>query len=183
MKGSKHDYYQTTPMIKVPLLGEAAVGKTSIAKYLSGGVFREDYELTVGVDIFIRFLQYDGLTFKLLLWDIAGQRRFSPLRKIFYRGAKGALVVFDITRPETFKMIPSWINDLQKHEPNTPFVLVGNKLDLESRRVIDRDSGEKLARYYNTAYFETSAKTGEGVLEAVRYLIKRIALKRAAISF
>jgi len=183
MKSSKYDFNQTTPMIKVPLLGEAAVGKTSIAKYLSGGVFREDYELTVGVDIFIRFLQYNGLTFKLLLWDIAGQRRFSPLRKIFYRGAKGALIVFDITRSETFKMVPSWINDLQQHEPNTPFVLVGNKLDLNGKRVVDKEAGEKLARYYKTAYFETSAKTGEGIVEAVKYLIKQIALKRAVISF
>jgi len=182
MKKSDYDYNPTIPMLKIPLLGESAVGKTSIATYLSGGVFKEDYDLTIGVDIFIRFLQYDNLTFKILLWDIAGQRRFSPLRKIFYKGAKGALIVFDITRKETFKMLPMWITDLQKHEPGTPFVIIGNKSDLSSQRVIDRELGEKIAHYYDTAYFETSAKTGEGIVEAIKYLVRKIAVKHAVIS-
>lgn len=171
-----------TPMLKIPLLGEAAVGKTSIATYLAGGTFKDDYDLTVGVDIFIRFVHNNGTTLKVLLWDIAGQRRFSPLRKIFYRGAKGAIVVFDLTRPETFKMVPLWIADLQKHVPNTPFVIVGNKRDLDRYRVIDREKGEKLAKLYGTAYFETSAKTGEGVTEALNYLLANIAKRHGVIS-
>lgn len=169
-------------MIKIPLMGEAVVGKTSLATYLSGGTYTKDYEMTVGVDIFIRFIDIKQYTFKVLLWDIAGQRRFSPLRKIFYRGSKGAIFMFDLTRPETFKVLPNWIRDFQANNPGTPFLIVGNKTDLVEQRRVPREFGELLARHYNTEYYETSAKTGEGVERAFYALLRKIAKKYASIS-
>jgi len=169
-------------MIKIPLLGEAVVGKTSIATYLSGGVFSKEYDMTIGVDIFIRFFTAQEYTFKILLWDIAGQRRFSPLRKIFYKGSKGAIFVFDLTRPNTLKALPNWINDFLANNPNTPFIVVGNKKDLKSERAVPREYGEALAKKYNTDYVETSAKTGEGIEQAFYKLLRKIAKKYAAVS-
>ena len=170
------------PMIKIPLLGEAVVGKTTLATYLSGGVYKKEYEMTVGVDIFIRFMDIKDYTFKILLWDIAGQRRFSPLRKIFYKGSKGALFLFDLTRPETFKALPAWIKDFQSNNPGTPFIIIGNKKDLEHMRRVPREYGEALARHFNTVYFETSVKTGEGVDKAFYALLKKITSRYASIS-
>ena len=171
-----------SPMLKIPLLGEAVVGKTTLATFLSGGVFKKDYDMTIGVDIFIRFLNLGNHTFKILLWDIAGQRRFSPLRKIFYKGSKGAIFMFDITRPSTFKMLPHWIKDFITNNPNTPFIIVGNKIDLEAQRRVDKEAGAELAKYFGTEYYETSVKTGQGVETAFRSLIRKIAKKYASIS-
>ncbi len=170
------------PMIKIPLLGEAVVGKTSMATFLSGGVFKKDYDMTIGVDIFIRFFDWGDYTFKVLLWDIAGQRRFSPIRKVFYKGSKGAIFMFDISRASTFKMLPHWIKDFVKNNPNTPFIIVGNKKDLESQRQVDPEAGRELASYFGTEYYETSVKTGEGVERAFRAIIHKIAKKYASIT-
>lgn len=170
------------PTLKIPLLGEAYVGKTTIANFLSGGGYVKDYNMTVGVDIFLRYIDLKNNTIRIQLWDLAGQRRFSFLRKIFYRGSHGAIFIFDITRARTFLMLEDWINDFIAHHPNTPFIIVGNKKDLEENRAVYPNEAMILAKKYNTEYIETSAKTGENVEKALRILLQRIARRKAVIS-
>ena len=170
------------PMLKIPIMGEAVVGKTSIANVLSGGGYIKDYEMTIGVDVFTRFIKVKGNTYKVYLWDIAGQKRFSALRRIFYRGSHAGLFVFDITRKETFLSLESWINDFLSHHPNVPILIVGNKIDLEEHRDVPSELGEALAKKYSTFYIETSAKTGENIELAFKMLIAQYIKKYAVIS-
>jgi len=169
-------------VLKIPILGEAYVGKTTIANVLSGGGYVKDYKMTVGVDIFMRYIDTPRGTLRVQLWDLAGQRRFSFLRKIFYKGSHGALFVFDITREKTFSLLDDWIRDFKYLHPKTPIIIVGNKKDLEENRQVPKELGESLATKYDTEYIEISAKTGENVEYAFQTLLRKIAREVAVIS-
>jgi len=171
-----------SPVLKIPILGEAYVGKTTIANVLSGGGYIKDYRMTVGVDIFMRYLDTPHGTLKIQLWDLAGQRRFSFLRKIFYRGSHGAIFMFDITREKTFYMLNDWIQDFLALYPETPVIILGNKKDLKDKRKVDTELGMELAKRYSTQYIETSAKTGENVEYAFKMLLNMIARNLAVLS-
>ncbi|KAG1054963.1 hypothetical protein G6F43_003053 [Rhizopus delemar] len=126
-------------------------------------------ELTIGVEFGSRFITLtDGKQIKLQIWDTAGQESFRSITQSYYRGAAGALIVYDISRRETFEHASTWLADVRKHaNPHTTIVLVGNKCDMETRsRQVTREEGEKFARDNSIPLFiETSAKSAENVEE------------------
>lgn len=158
---------------KIVLVGDTGVGKTSLVRRYVWGVFSEELPRTVGVDFYVKDLKVDGRDVRLVIWDLAGQGRFTFVRYVFYRGAKGAMVVFDLSREETFKAVTSWVWEVRQHCGVIPILLIGNKLDLERR--VKREEVEKMAKQLGVdGYAEVSAKTGQGVSEAFEELARLI---------
>ena len=154
---------------KMLLLGDGAVGKTSLIKQYIKGEYKGDYKPTIGVDVYTKEIRFshqgEEVSLNLGVWDIAGQKQFEMFRKNFFKGAKAALVVFDYTRPETFSSVETgWIKDLQELSGNVPFILIGNKIDLP--RQVDYDLANGLASNYGIKFIETSAKDNINVEQA-----------------
>ena len=164
--------------LKVLLTGAAAVGKTSLVQRFIKNRFAANYKLTVGVDILTKDVEFKPQEVATLsIWDIGGQQRFEFIRSTFYKGAAGALLVFDLTREQTYTETRKWLTEIRQFAgDNIPFVLIGNKLDLmeDVGVVIDRDEARKFAENEGSIYIETSAKTGEKVDEAFTELTRRI---------
>ena len=161
-----------TAVYKIVTLGEPAVGKTSlVTKYITGR-FERDYRRTLGIDISTYDTKLNGNTFKLLIWDLAGQDIFIDLRTRYCQGATGGVVVFDLTRPQTLEEVPEWIKSFRSSVGEVPVViLLGNKADLEKQRKITVEQGEEMARKLKLhSYSETSAKTGHHVTEVFNTL-------------
>ena len=168
--------------LKVLLTGAAAVGKTSLVQRFIKQRFAANYKLTVGVDILTKDVEFkQGEVATLSIWDIGGQQRFEFIRSTFYKGAAGALLVFDLTREQTYIEVRKWLTEIRQFAgQDIPFVLIGNKYDLleDVGEVIDRDEARALAEGENSIYIETSAKTGINVDEAFTELTRRIIEKR-----
>lgn len=157
-------------LFKVVVLGEGAVGKTAIVTRFSHGFFRTDYKTTIGSqfavkNVSIKKPDYSEVTVKLQIWDVAGQSRFQILRPMYYRGSSGGILVFDVTRRRTFIVLEEWLDELYKAINKTiPIILVANKTDLPDR-VVEPSEGREFADRHNMPYLESSAKTGEGVVD------------------
>lgn len=149
-------------LFKIIVLGDGGCGKTALTVRFSQGYFQESYKMTVGVDFSVKLLEAAGRKAKLQIWDTGGQERFSFVRPLYYRGAMGALLVFDVTNRESFDHLPNWIEELESNAGKVPFVLVGNKIDLD--RVVSSEEAWDFCKQFNIPYYyETSAKTGEAV--------------------
>lgn len=164
--------------LKVLLCGAAAVGKTSLVQRFIKNRFAANYKLTVGVDILTKDVEFRaGEIATLSIWDIGGQQRFEFIRSTFYKGASGALLVFDLSRAQTYEEIQKWLTEVRQFAgEDIPFVLIGNKADLieDVGEVIDRDEARALAESEGSIYIETSAKTGINVDESFTELTRRI---------
>jgi small GTP-binding protein len=163
--------------LKVLLTGAAAVGKTSLVQRFIKNRFQANYKLTVGVDILTKDVEFrQGEIATLSIWDIGGQQRFEFIRSTFYKGAAGTLLVFDLTREQTYTEIRKWLTEIRQFAGQIPFVLIGNKADLieDVGVVIDRDEARSFAESEGSIYIETSAKTGINVDEAFTELTRRI---------
>jgi Ras-related protein Rab-2A len=125
------------------------------------------HDLTIGVEFGARMINIDSKQIKLQIWDTAGQESFRSITRSYYRGAAGALLVYDITRRETFDHLASWLEDARQHaNPNMTIMLIGNKSDLNHRRAVSTAEGEQFAREYGLIFLETSAKTAFNVEDA-----------------
>ncbi|KAI8874493.1 ras-domain-containing protein, partial [Backusella circina FSU 941] len=114
-----------------------------------------------------RFVTVNDQQIKLQIWDTAGQESFRSITRSYYRGAAGALLVYDITRRDTFENLTTWLDDVRQHaNPNTVIMLIGNKCDLESNRQVSREEAEAFAKEHNLSFLETSAKSAENVEDA-----------------
>ncbi len=171
---------------KILCIGPAAVGKTSLLHRFVQGKFSERYEYTMGVDYLSKELEFSPKNHATLtIFDLSGQERYKFLRNTFYKGASGALVVFDLTRADTFEKVKEWVAELKILAGDVPFVLIGNKSDLlkDVGNVIDKDAVGKFVEENTSIYIETSAKTGDNVEEIFMELTRRMAFRTDKIKF
>ena len=150
--------------LKILVIGDSSVGKTSLLLKYIDDYFSETQISTIGVEYKEKVITLNNRKIGLQIWDTSGQERFRSITQNFYRGADGILFVFDVTNKESFDNIKMWLNEPQVVELNSQKILVGNKIDLEEQRVISKEKMEDLgAKNNNLVSFETSAKTGENV--------------------
>lgn len=165
-------------LFKTIVVGDGAVGKTAITFRYATDKFQENYKMTIGVDFTIKHLQIKDKTIKCQIWDTGGQEKFSKIRPLYYRGALGCLVVYDVTNESSFESLSHWFGEVQTYCMEIPIILVGNKIDLENDRVITPEEGKRYAREkskeigYKIPYLETSAKTGETIKKVFQDLVK-----------
>ncbi len=159
---------------KIPLVGDGAVGKTSLIIKFVENMFKHEYKSTIGVDIFTKSVKIDKDDVLITLWDIAGQERFKIIRKGFFEGAAGAIIVYDVTRKETFENIENWLKEVQEFTGPIPMIICGNKIDLANQRQVSTKQGSSYASKLNKTFIETSAKTGENVENAFIELCSEI---------
>ena len=167
------DYDKTCQIL---LLGDMAVGKTCLINRYTNGVFKEEYISTVGFDYYTKQEEINNKTVQVKLWDTAGQERFKTLTPNFLRNAEGVIIVFDVTSHDSFDNVKGWINSIKSNlgENIIPIIIVGNKIDMENMREISKEDGKKIASENDFKYFETSAKTGIGVDEAIKEIVNQI---------
>ena len=170
-------------VFKIVILGDSAVGKTSLINQFVENAFEEDYKPTLGANIIRKdvMLEYLNTKVRLIVWDLAGQEKYNVVRSLYYQGCVGALLVYDITRTNTFNNIEAkWLDDFKKYvKREGVYLLIGNKSDLVNQRMISNEDGSKLAEKINASKFvETSAKLGENVDNAFKSLVSEILEKQ-----
>jgi len=166
-------------------LGEPRVGKTSVRRRYLGAVFDKDYNVTLGADFAVKRLANNDV---LQIWDLAGQPVYKSVRSGYYRGAEGVILVYDITRPETFKKISKWIDEmLSISDSMIPLILVANKVDLkeDGYEYVSPKDGENYAKIlsdwsgFNVPYIESSALLGTNIDKIFENLIKEIEFSKS----
>ncbi|MCF2139169.1 MAG: GTP-binding protein [Candidatus Lokiarchaeota archaeon] len=159
-------------VLKTILGGDGSVGKTTLVNNFVDASFDKDYKATIGVSIMKKAVIFDqwGVEVRLTLFDLAGQQQFTRVRQTYFQGAKAGLLVFDVTRPETFENIEKWYNEATRIEPDIMLMLVGNKIDMENERKITKEQGKALGQKLGLPYIETSALNRDVVEEAFRTL-------------
>ncbi len=159
--------------LKLVVIGNSGVGKTSLCRRFALGLFEESYKSTIGADFYTRRVKVDGGELVLIIWDLAGQERFGFIRSSFYAGSKGVVVVFSLVDRKSFEDVPGWVREARDNVGEVPILLVGSKKDLGAE--VDRSSAEDMVRKLGLiGYVETSAKTGEGVEDAFMTLTKKV---------
>ncbi|KAG1464772.1 hypothetical protein G6F46_002315 [Rhizopus delemar] len=159
--------YNYNYIIKYIIIGDTGVGKSCILLQFTDKRFMPAHDLTIGVGFGTRFVTVNDQQTKLQIWDTAGQESFRSITRSYYRGAAGALLVYDITRRETFENLSVWLEDARQHaNPNTVIMLIGNKSDLEGQRQVSREEAERFAQEHDLFFLETSAKLADNIEEA-----------------
>lgn len=149
---------------KLVLLGESAVGKSSLVLRFVKGQFHEFQESTIGAAFLTQTVCLDDTTVKFEIWDTAGQERYHSLAPMYYRGAQAAIVVYDITNQDSFGRAKTWVKELQRHaSPNIVIALAGNKQDLATKRMVEFEEAQNYADENTLLFMETSAKTAMNV--------------------
>jgi len=162
---------------KVVINGNAGIGKSSLLVRFTEGTFEDQKMVTLETEYKIKELkQFEntGKDIRLQIYDTAGQEKFRTITSSYYRGAAGAILVYDITNKASFDALTGWFEDINRYLPEVPRIIVANKSDLEKTRVISTAQGEELAKKSNSPFFETSAKTGENVDEVFHTLTRLI---------
>jgi small GTP-binding protein len=153
-------------VIRITMLGDSAVGKTSlISKFLNQN-FDENYLTTIGKDkLEKKVVMKDGNEIKLIIWDTAGQERFHSIATSTIKGSHGIILTFDLTKRSSFNSLESWLNDIKENSNEVPVVIFGNKCDLFENYEVENEEAKKFAKEHNLQYFETSAKQNVNVQE------------------
>jgi small GTP-binding protein len=159
---------------KLCLLGEYAVGKTSLVRRFVYNLFEDKYLSTIGVKVSRKVVAVprgdEVIELVVMLWDLAGSEEFDSVRASYLRGAAGALVVCDVTQRATLAAVPRYVDQLRALNPRAAIVLAANKQDLAEQRMLSEDELVRTAAELGAGYIPTSAKTGAGVEEAFRHL-------------
>eukprot|EP00727_Mastigamoeba_balamuthi_P011504 m51a1_g6977 putative rab family gtpase (202) ;mRNA; r:117856-118951 len=159
---SEYDY-----LFKYIIIGDSGVGKSCLLLQFTEKKFHESHDVTIGVEFGVRRVEIGGHAVKLQIWDTAGQEAFRSISRTYYRGSAGALLVYDVTRRDTFNHLASWLEDLKDHgSTQLEVILIGNKADLEDQRAVSVNEGRQFAEQHGLLFLETSAKTAQNVEEA-----------------
>ena len=157
------------------IVGDINVGKSCIMLQFSSNQFREEHELTIGVEFAIKFLEIKNKNIKIQVWDTAGEEAFQSITKSYYRNAIGALLVYDITKKSSFEHLQKWLDSVKENSSkNIKIILIGNKIDLEDKREVTFQEGEEFAKNNGLFFFETSAKNFKNINEAFNKLTEEI---------
>ncbi|KAH7307688.1 hypothetical protein KP509_22G072300 [Ceratopteris richardii] len=181
------DYNQKIDYVfKVVLIGDSAVGKSQLLNRFARNEFTLDSKATIGVEFQTRTIVVDQKTIKAQIWDTAGQERYRAVTSAYYRGAVGAMLVYDITKQQTFEHIARWLEELRSHaDNNIVIMLVGNKTDLGSLRAVPTEDGKEYAEKEGLFFLETSALEAtnvESAFQTVLTEIYRIVSKKSLIA-
>ena len=168
---SKYNRMSYAYLFKYIIIGDTGVGKSCLLLQFTDKRFQPVHDLTIGVEFGARMISIDQKNIKLQIWDTAGQESFRSITRSYYRGAAGALLVYDITRRETFNHLTRWLEEARQNaNSNMVIMLIGNKSDLDHRRAVSTEEGERFAKENNLVFLETSAKSAHNV-EEVRLMV------------
>lgn len=168
-------------VFKVVLIGESGVGKSNLLSRFTKNEFNHDSRTTIGVEFSTRTVQLDNFTIKAQIWDTAGLERYRAITSAYYRGAVGALLVYDISKHLTYESAERWLKELYDHaDPHIVVMLVGNKADLESARTVPKEEAQSFAEHNRLLFMETSALDSTNVEVAFHQVLTAIHEKVAS---
>lgn len=167
-------------LFKLLLIGDSGVGKTCVLFRFSDDTFNTTFISTIGIDFKIKTVELQGKKIKLQIWDTAGQERFHTITTSYYRGANGILLVYDITNPKSFDNISKWLRNINEHaSEDVERMLIGNKCDMDDKRLISEERGRNVATENGIKFFETSAKDNINIEQAFITLAEDILNKQS----
>ncbi|KAB1208564.1 Ras-related protein RABA2a [Morella rubra] len=162
-------------LFKVVLIGDSGVGKSNLLSRFTRNEFCLESKSTIGVEFATRTLQVEGRTVKAQIWDTAGQERYRAITSAYYRGALGALLVYDVTKPTTFENVSRWLKELRDHaDANIVIMLIGNKTDLKHLRAVATEDAQGYAEKEGLSFIETSALEATNVEKAFQTILSEI---------
>jgi len=162
-------------LFKVVLIGDSGVGKSNLLSRFTRNEFNLESKSTIGVEFATKSIQSDGKTIKAQIWDTAGQERYRAITSAYYRGAVGALLVYDISKRITYDNVSRWLKELRDHaDPNIVIMLVGNKKDLRHMRQVQTDEAKEFCKQNKLFFIETSALADSNVATAFETILKEI---------
>ncbi|KAG5265633.1 hypothetical protein AALO_G00244640 [Alosa alosa] len=165
-------------LFKLLLIGDSGVGKTCVLFRFSDDAFNTTFISTIGIDFKIKTVELEGKKIKLQIWDTAGQERFHTITTSYYRGAMGIMLVYDITNTKSFENITKWLRNIDEHaSEEVERMLLGNKCDMDDKRVVPTAKGEQIAAEHGIRFFETSAKANINIEKAFICLAEDILSK------
>jgi small GTP-binding protein len=172
------DLTEADLLIKIVLIGDSGVGKTNLLSRFTRDQFNPESKSTIGVEFATQTIPYDDKVVKAQIWDTAGQERYRAITSAYYRGAVGALLLYDITSMTSFQSASRWLKELRENaDPNIVVMVVGNKSDLADKRVVQTHDAVEFARTEQVFFLETSAKDSINVHEAFTTLIREVLKK------
>ena len=166
--------------IKIIVIGDQAVGKSSLLMRYCEGNFTLNMMGTAGIDFKRKIIEINKTKLSITFYDSAGHDRFRHITKTHYQGSKGIVLVYDVTDKASFTNVNEWINNIKENaDSNAEIILIGNKIDLDSDRIISYEDGLELAKQYGVSFIETSAKSNDGVDKAFMKIITQIIENKA----
>ena len=164
----------TDIVYKIIIVGDAEVGKTALARRFTMDQFDESYIFTLGVDFFAKEIEVKEKQVKLVIYDTAGQEKFDFIRGLYFEGAAGAVVAYDITNRQSFERVGHWVQQVYQHCKGIPVELVATKIDLVDQRAVAKEEGEKRAKRDELSFIESSSKESTNVTDVFQRLAERI---------
>ncbi len=161
--------------VKLMIIGDSSVGKSSLLKKYCKNEFSNSYITTVGIDFQVKILTINNIKIKIQIWDTAGEERYRVVAKNYFNTSDGFIIMYDITNRESFDSVSNWVEQIKESTPNyKKSVIFGNKSDLNKLRDVQINEGKELAKKHDFKFFETSAKDGSNLNEGIESLVKDV---------